>query len=45
MGRSKEHGFTIIELMVGIALALLIVAAAALLLVSSNGENLSLIHI
>ena len=39
MGRSKEHGFTIIELMVGIALALLIVAAAALLLVSSNGEN------
>ena len=37
--RSSEYGFSIIELMVGIALALLIAAAAALLLGSSVGEN------
>jgi type IV pilus assembly protein PilW len=37
--RSSEDGFSIIELMVGIALALLIAAAAALLLGNNVGEN------
>ena len=39
MRRSRELGLSIIELMVGIALALLIAAAATLLLGSSIGEN------
>lgn len=39
MRSGGELGFTIVELMVGIALALLIAAAATLLLGSSIGEN------
>jgi type IV pilus assembly protein PilW len=39
MRSASELGFSIIELMVGIALALLIAAAATLLLGSSVGEN------
>jgi len=39
MRRGTELGFSIIEMMVGIALALLIAAAATLLLGSSIGEN------
>jgi len=39
MRSAAELGFSIIELMVGIALALLIAAAAAFLLASSVGEN------
>jgi len=39
MQGSRELGFTIIELMVGIALALLIAAAATLLLSSHINEN------
>jgi len=42
--RRGELGFSIIELMVGITLALLIAAAAALLLASNVGENRRLLR-